>query len=154
MFLHTRPVLPPVNMQWIPASQADFLQPESHSVNLQVTTEASSRLTSQALTVLSQALCDLLGNSGITNKSSGCCNVKGSGKATAVNCHLYLRNRNRNKKDNHIGKALVFVTKISSRIHWLLSSEDQYANRKQSWEHSSDKSVVNSVPRWASLFWT
>lgn len=94
------------------------------------------------------------GNSGITNKSSGCCNVEGSGKATAVNCYLYLRNRNRNKKDNHIGKALVFVTKISSRIHWLLSSEDQYANRKQSWEHSSDKSVVNSVPRWASLFWT
>lgn len=117
VFPHTCPVLPPVNMQWIPASQADFLQPESHSVNLQVTTEASSRLTSQALTVLSQALCDLLGNSGITNKSSGCCNVEGSGKATAVNGHLYLRNRNRNKKDNHIGKALVFVTKISSRIH-------------------------------------
>lgn len=40
---------------------------ESRFVNSQVT-EASSSLRSQALTVLSQAQCDLLGNSGITSQ--------------------------------------------------------------------------------------
>jgi hypothetical protein len=67
VFLHTCPVLPPVEHAVDPTSQAEFLHTQSLILLPPVTQRhPPSRLTSQALTVLSQAQCDLLGDSGIT----------------------------------------------------------------------------------------